>query len=137
MNLQQLASLFSNQIVIADSVDEHTTHLIIGKEDTSLLCPLTTKLFQSIARHLFILSPRWISDSLQEKNIVDEMNYEIRGDIPFGGYHDGMRKSRLSKQVKLFDQCQFFILCDHCQNYMVSKLRLQISHLSHFSPKMN
>lgn len=121
MSLHDLASLFPDQICIADCVDEHTTHLIIGKEEKSLLCPLTTKLFQSIARHLFIVSPRWINDCLQEKNILDELNYEIRGDIPFGGYHDGMRKSRLSKQVKLFDKCQFFILCDHCQNYMVSK----------------
>jgi hypothetical protein len=23
--------------------------------------------------------------------------------------------------MKLFENCQFFILCDHCQNYMVKK----------------
>jgi hypothetical protein len=82
---------------------------------------LTNKLFQSIARHLFIITPRWINDCLKENDIIDEMNYEIRGDLPFGGYHDGMRKSRLLKQMKLFENCQFFILCDHCQNYMVKK----------------
>lgn len=98
---------------------------------------MTTKLFQSIARHLFIVSPRWINACLQEKTILDEMNYEIRGDIPYGGYHDGMRKSRLSKQVNLFDKCQFFILCDDCQNDMVSQPHCQVSHLSPFSQRMN
>jgi hypothetical protein len=83
---------------------------------------LTIKLFQSIARHLFIISPRWINDCLKANNIIDEMDYEIRGDLPFGRYHDGMRKSRLSKQMKLFENCQIFILCDHCQNYMVNKI---------------
>lgn len=122
MNLQRLADLFSNQIAISDSVDEHTTHLIIGKEETSLLCPLTIKLLQSIARHLFVLSTQWVTDCLQKNSMIDESNYEIRGDIPFGRFHDGMRKSRLSKQVKLFDQCQFFILCDHCQDHLVRKV---------------
>jgi hypothetical protein len=43
----------------------------------------------------------------------------MRGDIPFGEYHDGMCNSRLSKHINLFQNCQFFILCDGCQEKMV------------------
>ncbi len=120
--LHDLVSLYPNQMSISDCVDDQTTHLIIGKEDKPLLCPLTIKLFQSIARHLYIITYRWISQCLKQNHIIDEINYEIRGDIPFDEYHDGMRNSRLSKQIKLFENCQFFILCDGCQDNMVRRI---------------
>jgi len=120
--LQHLVSLYPNQMSISDCVDDQTTHLIIGKEDKPLLCPLTKKLFQSIARHLYIITYRWISQCLKQNYIIDEINYEIRGDIPFDEYHDGMKNSRLSKQVKLFENCQFFILCENCQDHMVRRI---------------
>jgi hypothetical protein len=118
---------YLDEITISDCVDNYTTHLIIGNEEKPLLCPLTMKLFHSIARHLYVISYRWITDCLKQNQIIDEINYEIRGDIPFGEYHDGMRNSRLSKQVKLFENCQFFILCDGCQDKMVN---LNISRLN-------
>ncbi len=118
---------YLDEMAISDCVDNHTTHLIIGNEEKPLLCPLTMKLFHSIARHLYIISYRWITDCLKQNQIIDETNYEIRGDIPFGEYHDGMRNSRLSKHVKLFQNCQFFILCDGCQDKMVN---LNISRLN-------
>jgi len=52
---------------------------------------------------------------------MEEISFEIRGDIPFGEYHDGMRNSRLSKHINLFQNCQFFILCNGCQEKMVSE----------------
>lgn len=111
---------YPGEIEICDDVNERTTHLIIGKEEQPLLCPLTKKLFESIARHLFIISARWIDDCLNENQLLNEDIYEMRGDLPYGEYHDGMKRSRLLKHTKLFENCQFFILCDHCQNYMVS-----------------
>ncbi|CAF0929022.1 unnamed protein product [Rotaria sordida] len=116
--IQRLASLFPNQIKLSNCVDEHTTHLIIGNEEKPLLCPLTIKVFQAIARHLFVVTYRWIIECLKQNHIIDEISFEIRGDIPFGQYHDGMRNSRLSKHVNLFQNCQFFILCDGCQEKM-------------------
>jgi len=121
--VHRLASLFPNQIILSNCVDERTTHLIVGNEEKTLLCPLTIKVFQAIARHLFVLTYRWIIECLKQNQLIDEISYEIRGDIPFGEYHDGMRNSRLSKQTNLFQNCQFFILCNGCQEKM-SKIEL-------------
>jgi hypothetical protein len=95
--------------------------LIVGNEEKTLLCPLTIKVFQAIARHLFVLTYRWIIECIKQNQIIDETLFEIRGDIPFGEYHDGMRHSRLSKHINLFQNCQFFILCEGCQEKMVRK----------------
>ncbi|CAF2719642.1 unnamed protein product [Rotaria sp. Silwood2] len=118
VELRRFVSMYPNQLSISDCIDDHTTHLIMGREEKSLLCPLTMKLFQAIARHLYIMSFEWINQCLKQNDIINEINYEMRGDIPFGDYHDGMKKSRLSKEVKLFEKCQFFILCDGCQDRM-------------------
>jgi hypothetical protein len=103
--------------------------LIVGNEEKTLLCSLTIKLFQAIARHLFVLTYRWVIECLKQNQITDEVLFEIRGDIPFGGYHDGMRNSRLSKQRNLFGNCQFFILCNGCQDKMVRVKKLERSYL--------
>jgi hypothetical protein len=95
--------------------------LIVGNEEKTLLCPLTIKVFQAIARHLFVLTYRWIIECIKQNQIIDETLFEIRGDIPFGEYHDGMRHSRLSKHINLFQNCQFFILCNDCQEKMVRR----------------
>ncbi|CAF1176336.1 unnamed protein product [Rotaria sordida] len=118
VELHRLESIYPNQLSISGYVNDQTTHLIMGNEEKPLLCPLTLKLFQGIARHLYIMSYQWIIQCIKQNNIIDEINYEIRGDIPFGEYHDGMKRSRLSKEVKLFEKCQFFILCDGCQGSM-------------------
>ncbi|UJR25739.1 hypothetical protein I4U23_007089 [Adineta vaga] len=133
MNLRQFVSNYSDQMTLSEQVDDSTTHLIIGNEEQPLLCPLTMKLFQAIARHLYVLSYEWINECLKQNQIVNEMNYEIRGDIPFGEYHDGMRKSRLAKQVKLFQNCQFFILCDGCQDKMSKTELISLIQLCHGS----
>ncbi|CAF1176155.1 unnamed protein product [Adineta ricciae] len=114
----RFASLFPNQIVLSNCVDDRTTHLIVGNEEKQLLCPLTIKVFQAIARHLFVLTYRWISECFKQSQLIDELAFEIRGDIPFGEYHDGMRHSRLSKHANLFENCHIFILCNGCQEKM-------------------
>ncbi|CAF2637130.1 unnamed protein product [Rotaria sp. Silwood2] len=118
IEIQRLALLFPDQIKLSNCVDKHTTHLIVGNEEKPLLCPLTIKVFQAIARHLFVLTYRWIIECLKQNLIIDEVSFEIRGDLPFGEYHDGMRNSRLSKHKNLFQYCQFFILCEGCQEKM-------------------
>jgi len=116
--LHRFASLFPNQIHLSNCVDDRTTHLIVGNEEKTLLCPLTIKLFQAIARHLFVVSYRWITECLKQTQLIDELPFEIRGDLPYGHYHDGMRTSRLTKNRYLFEKCQFFILCNGCQEIM-------------------
>ncbi|CAF4662262.1 unnamed protein product [Rotaria socialis] len=43
------------------TVDSSTTHIIVN-ENSSLDCPLTGKIIQGIARHLFIVSNGWLND---------------------------------------------------------------------------
>lgn len=88
---------------------------------------MTIKVFQAIARHLFVVTYRWIGECLKQNQIVDETSFEIRGDIPFGEYHDGMRNSRLAKHVHLFENCQFYLLCNGCQDKMVSQIFVEYS----------
>ncbi|CAF0725955.1 unnamed protein product [Rotaria sp. Silwood1] len=133
VGLRCLVSMYPNQLSISDGITDHTTHLIIGREEKALLCPLTTKLFQAIARHLYILSYKWIRQCLKQNDLIDETDYEMRGDIPFGEYHDGMRKSRLSKDTKLFEKCQFFLLCDGCQDRMSKNELCALIKLCHGS----
>ena len=92
----------------------------MGNEEKALLCPLTIKVFQAIARHLFVLTSRWITECVKQNQLVEEFTFEIRGDIPFGDYHDGMRHSRVTRHINLFENCQFFIFCHGCQDKMVS-----------------
>ncbi|CAF0815593.1 unnamed protein product [Didymodactylos carnosus] len=125
LNLEQMTELerFSTtfHIHLSDVVDEKTTHLITGDEARPLLCPLTIKVFQAIARHLFIISHRWIVECLTKNQLVDETTFEIRGDVPYSDYHDGMRTSRLMRYNDhggLFKNYNLLIECDGCQNKM-------------------
>lgn len=76
-------------------------------------------MFQAIARHLFVLTVRWIRECLKQRQVIDESPFEMRGDLPYGDYHDGMRHSRLSKHYHLFEHCQFYLHCHGCQDKMV------------------
>jgi hypothetical protein len=69
---------------------------IIVDDNASLVCPLAGKIIQGIARHLFIVSHRWLNECLSQESIVDERPYEIRGDTSLGCDHGGMRRSRLT-----------------------------------------
>lgn len=78
--------------------------------ENSLVCPLTGKIIQGIARHLFIVSHRWLNECLVQGMIVDERPYEIRGDTSLGSDHGGMRRSRLTPSY-LLDK---FSICLRC-----------------------
>lgn len=81
------------------------------------------KVFQAVGRHLFVVSFRWITESIKQRQILDEIPFEMRGDISFGGFHDGMRHSRLSKHLNLFENCQFFVCSRGCQDKMVATIK--------------
>jgi hypothetical protein len=66
---------------------------IIVDDNASLVCPLAGKIIQGIARHLFIVSHRWLNECLSQESIVDERPYEIRGVTSLGCDHGGMRRS--------------------------------------------
>lgn len=90
-------------------VDSSTTHIIVN-DQTPLICPLTGKIIQGIARHVFIVSYRWLNECLTENCLVDERPYEIRGDTSLGHDHGGMRRSRLTPSFLL----QNYSICLRC-----------------------
>jgi len=79
----------------SSTVDESTTHIIVN-DNSPLVCPLTGKIIQGIAHHLFIVSYRWLDECLSENSLIDERPFEIRGDTSLGSDHGGMRRSRLT-----------------------------------------
>lgn len=75
----------------ADNVDEHTTHLITDEEEgETLVCPLSKKVIQAIAHHMFIISYRWIDASLKINRIINEKPFEIQGDLTLSSDHHGL-----------------------------------------------
>lgn len=93
----------------SSSVDNETTHVIVN-ENSPLVCPLTGKIIQGIARHLFVVSHRWLTECLNENSIVDERPFEIRGDTSLGADHGGMRRSRLTPELLL----EKYSICLRC-----------------------
>ncbi|CAF0879324.1 unnamed protein product [Rotaria sordida] len=96
-------------ISTSSTVDSSTTHVIVN-ENSSLVCPLTGKIIQGIARHLFIVSYRWLNECLSQETIIDERPYEIRGDTSLGSDHGGMRRSRLTSSY-LLDKYSICLRC--------------------------
>lgn len=91
-------------------MDSSTTHVIVN-DSTPLICPLTGKIIQAIARHLFIVSHRWIDECLAQQTLVDERPFEVRGDTSLGLDHGGMRRSRLTP-APLLDKYDICLRCD-------------------------
>ena len=91
------------------TVDSSTTHIIVN-DNPPLICPLTGKIIQGIARHLFVVSFRWLTECLSENSLVDERPYEVRGDTSLGSDHGGMRRSRLTPSFIL----ENYSICLRC-----------------------
>jgi hypothetical protein len=71
-------------------VNANTTHLVTDEEKTTLVCPLSKKVIQAVARHMFVLTYRWIDACLQVDEILDEKPYEIQGDLTLSSDHHGL-----------------------------------------------
>ncbi|CAF0854414.1 unnamed protein product [Didymodactylos carnosus] len=117
---------------ISSTVDERTTHLITDDENDTLVCTLTKKVFQAVARHLFIVSYRWIDECLKQKVIIKEDNFEITGDSILSTSHRGMQQSRLNHQQPIFSHKKYSIAihCDDCQNMFDRQELIELIHLS-------
>ncbi|CAF1288676.1 unnamed protein product, partial [Didymodactylos carnosus] len=92
-------------------IDETTTHLITSEQDETLACPLTGKVIQAVARHLFVVSYRWIIECLKQERLVSEDDYEIRGDLTFDKQHNGMNRSRTNSTQLLLENYAFLLKC--------------------------
>ncbi|CAF1241151.1 unnamed protein product [Rotaria sp. Silwood1] len=62
------------------NVTSSTTHLLVDDSSHPFQCNFSKKIFQAVARHIFIVSIRWIEECLLQNEIIDETPYKIHGD---------------------------------------------------------
>lgn len=100
--------------------------------DNSLICPLTGKVLQAVARHLTIVSYRWLTACLTTGHYIEEIpTYEIIGDTIHNQHH-GMSRSRLSltSNYRLFANYAFHLKCQACQPFTDNRPLIEVIHLS-------
>jgi ribosome assembly protein YihI (activator of Der GTPase) len=107
----------------SDEIDDKTTHLITDDTTIPFVCALSSKVVHALARHLTVLSIRWIDECLRcDKLLLDELalQFEIRGDLTCSTmYHGGMQRSRLiTRRHSLFSKHIFMLKCSGVQNLM-------------------
>ncbi|CAF2044351.1 unnamed protein product [Rotaria magnacalcarata] len=134
IRLKKFCSRFN--IKLSNVIDEYTTHLITAEEDETLVCPLSKKVIQAVARHMYILTYRWIDTCLTMNKIINEKIFEIQGDSTLSPNHNGMQRSRQSNLAHnlpaslLFEKFSIMLKCDGCQKLMNNNELIELVKLS-------
>lgn len=63
--------------------------MITDEDGETLVCPLSKKVIQAVARHMFITTYRWIDTCLEKNQIITEKPFEIQGDSTLSSDHHG------------------------------------------------
>ncbi|XP_069093862.1 breast cancer type 1 susceptibility protein isoform X1 [Pleurodeles waltl] len=122
--VQKFAS--KTQSTLCHQITESTTHVIM-KTDADLVCERTLKYFLGIAGRKWVVGYQWIVQCFKEGRILDELDFEVRGDVINGRNHRGPQRARLAADGMLwkdFEICCFGSFTDMTTEHLEWMVKL-------------